>query len=66
MPNGEAINSVARGENNEGLMGSSIAKSIFGELVKRPSLGVFDRGGGGLEGDDSKRSRNGSGLGETL
>lgn len=60
------MNSAARGENSDGLLGSSIARSIFGELVKSPSRGVLDGLGGDCNGDESKRSRNGSGRGDTL
>jgi hypothetical protein len=66
MPNGDAMNSAARGENSDGLEGSSMARSIFGELVKRPSLGVLDGGDAAWEGDESNRSLNGNGRGDTL
>ncbi len=48
IPNGDAMNSAARGENKDGVAGTScMARSICGELVTRPSLGVF----AGLGGD---------------
>ena len=67
IPNGEAMNSVARGENNDGVLRTScIARSIFGEFVRSPSLGVLEGLGGDGAGGISKRSRKGRGLGETL
>lgn len=68
IPNGEAINSVARGEKRDGVSGTSCAaRSIIGEPVIKPSLGVLL--GSGEDGPDvvsSNRSLNGRGLGDSL
>ena len=66
IPNGDAMNSVARGEKTEGLLGSSPARSIFGDFMTSPSLGVFEEFGGDIAGEVSPDARRGSGLGETL
>ena len=47
MPKGDDINSAARGENSDGLLGSSIARSMCGELIKSPNLGVLEACGSG-------------------
>lgn len=68
IPNGEAINSVARGEKRDGVSGTSCAaRSIIGEPVIKPNLGVLaSSGDDGPDVVSSNRSLNGSGLGDTF